>query len=136
MIRSLSPTFYRTIAAVVIIGCLVIVAGCPTYQVQPEQSPWGEGKANAGLIQAALKVLKAENSGKLTPYTGGIGPVDYVVLDLEATEFDGANFMRGDYRLTAIDKEAGTWTIAVTSSVPNGPTGTYFLNSAGEATDP
>ncbi len=136
MTRSLSATYCRTIATAMIVGCLAILAGCPTYQGHPERAPWREGKSCARLLQAALKVLRAENSGKLTPYTGGVGPVDYVQLDLEATEFDGANFIHGDYRLCAIDKDAGTWTIAVTSSVPNGPTGTYFLDSTGTATDP
>ncbi len=123
------------LAIVIVIAGILAAVAIPIYQGIVEKSKWSEGKSCAGLIQAALKVLKAENSGTI-PTTISAGAIVYSDLDLEATEFDGSNFASTDYTTSALVASAGTWTIQVVSSESGGPTGTYLLASSGDATDP
>ena len=124
------------LAIVIVIAGILAAVAIPIYQGIVEKSKWSEGKSCAGLIQAAMKVLKAENSGAI-PTTISSGAITYADLDLESTEFAGSNFEATDYTLSALSNAAqATWSIQVVSSVSGGPTGTYTLNSAGDATDP
>ncbi len=98
---------------------------------------WSEGKTGAGIIRQALDVYRAKNGGKLPGIT--IGPaLDHAdKLRLTREDFDYLTYFNADdFRIAAIDTEAGTYTLSVTGTHPDSPSGTYTLDSDGNETGP
>lgn len=117
------------LAIVIVIAGILAAVAIPIYQGIVEKSKWAEGKANSGLINAAFKVVKAEESGKLPGFT--TGNIDYVGLDLDSNEFDSDNFTNASYDVPTLDTDAGTYEIRCsgTLGVPQG--GPYVIDQDG-----
>lgn len=117
------------LAIVIVIAGILAAVAIPIYQGIVEKSKWSEGKANCGLINAAYKVVKAEESGQLPNLSAG--PVPYAQLDLNATEFDSDTFTSASYDVPTLDSLAGNYEIRCsgTLGVPQG--GPYVIDQDG-----
>ena len=94
---------------------------------------WSEGKSTAGLLQACLKVLKAENSGMNPGVKNGPAMQDPMVAGDFGDEGLGRldYFNQDDFVIEITNDQPWEWTIVVHSSHENGPLGTYHLYSDG-----
>ena len=107
------------------------------YDIMHPPPPQPIGPTDSLLLrQAAVKVLCAESSGKLpaTAYPAEPGPLDWKALYLDPTEFDSVLVAPEDFRLTRLDRDSGTWTLACTPSRPAGPKGTWTIGRDGTRT--
>lgn len=125
------------LAIVVVIAGILAAVAIPIYQGLVEESKWSEGKTAAGSIRQALDVYKAKNSGKLPGLTATTVLAEGSIYKYDVASLSNFKYFNsGDFTISAIDTNAGTYTILVTGSKVGGAVGTYSLGHNGAEAGP
>lgn len=128
------------LAIVIVIAGILAAVAVPIYKGLIDDSKWSEARVGLGSIRTALDVYRAKYSGKLPGVTTGQVSAVATRIGVDSNSLTNLRYFNSsDFTITAVDTDAGTFTIQVdglNSTNPDSPKGIILLNDQGDETGP